>query len=200
MSGVVSLRQRRQQQTLRDISDVALELFATRGFSETTVEEVARAAGVSVRTFHRYFPAKEDAVAPILEAGWRDYVATFAASEPEQPVLEALVGALESALSSATGRRHRMFLRSMSSSPALEPVWLRVQQRFADDLRPALAARLELSSDSVRARYAVACVAAANQIAVELWADNPSQPIVATARECLVTIDGALLRSATAFH
>ncbi|MFG2048400.1 TetR family transcriptional regulator [Micromonospora sp. NPDC048935] len=41
---------------------MALGLFTARGFDETTVDEIAQAAGLTKRSFFRYFPAKEDAV------------------------------------------------------------------------------------------------------------------------------------------
>jgi AcrR family transcriptional regulator len=56
-----SLRERRRRETAREISLAALELFEQRGLS-ATVEDIAKAAGVSPRTFFRYFPTKEDAV------------------------------------------------------------------------------------------------------------------------------------------
>lgn len=56
--------QSRKRQLVRDaIYDAAIELFAKRGFDETTVEDVAEAAGISRRSFFRYFETKDDLLA-----------------------------------------------------------------------------------------------------------------------------------------
>jgi len=48
----------------RDLVAGAVTLFAERGYDDTTVDDIAAAAGVGRRTFFRYFRAKEEAVSP----------------------------------------------------------------------------------------------------------------------------------------
>jgi len=43
-----------------ELSHLALELFAERGFEATTIDDIAAAAGIGRRTFFRYFTSKND--------------------------------------------------------------------------------------------------------------------------------------------
>ena len=57
-----TLLERRKQDTIRDIVATAIELIDRDGFENTTVEDVAAAAGCSPRTIYRYFGTKEDLI------------------------------------------------------------------------------------------------------------------------------------------
>ncbi|UCM91108.1 TetR family transcriptional regulator [Streptomyces marincola] len=48
----------------RQLAAAAMELFATKGYEATTVDEIAAAAGVARRTFFRHFRSKEEAIFP----------------------------------------------------------------------------------------------------------------------------------------
>jgi len=75
------------------VERAALDLFTLRGFENVTTDEVADAAGISRRTFFRYYATKADAV-------WGDFAghvarleALLAAADPAQPVLTSVCAA-----------------------------------------------------------------------------------------------------------
>lgn len=72
------------------VEQVALDLFTSRGFDETTVDDIAAAIGVGRRTLFRYFSSKNDIV-------WGDFDSVLgrlrdalAETSPDEPVMSAL--------------------------------------------------------------------------------------------------------------
>src|SRR5215475_6534695 len=60
MEQATGLRERKKQATREALIRAGMELFIERGYDETTLAEIADAAGVSTRTIFAYFPSKED--------------------------------------------------------------------------------------------------------------------------------------------
>ena len=85
-----SLRERKKDDTRRQLMAVALRLFQKRGYDETSVEELAAAANVAPRTFFRYFPSKVD----VLFGDHEELVTllrdTLAARAPDESVVRAV--------------------------------------------------------------------------------------------------------------
>ena len=51
----MGLRERKRQQTRQELISAAMRLFGEKGYEQTTVAEIAAAAGVSTKTFFNYF-------------------------------------------------------------------------------------------------------------------------------------------------
>ncbi|UKY49305.1 TetR/AcrR family transcriptional regulator [Streptomyces inhibens] len=177
-----SLTERRKAETQLEIARTAAALFAERG-AAVTADEIARASGVALRTFYRYFRTKEDAVAPLLAVGvrqWIDDLATPPAGPDAPPVREALERAARRALTPADEpaaealRRTRGLLRVMPGDPALRAVWHRVHHDSEEALMPVLS-RLT-GAGSLEVRLAAAAANTAMRVAVEEWAagDGPA--------------------------
>lgn len=78
----------RKLRTSRRIQEEALRLFLDQGYDATTVEQVAKAAGVSHMTVFRHFPTKEDLV---LQDEYDPIIAEAIRSRPvTEPILKSL--------------------------------------------------------------------------------------------------------------
>ena len=66
VAAVPSLKARKQKIVREIIWDAATDLFVKKGFDETTVDDIAQAAGISPRSFFRYFASKGDLMAYTL--------------------------------------------------------------------------------------------------------------------------------------
>ncbi|HEV7652882.1 MAG TPA: mycofactocin system transcriptional regulator [Actinophytocola sp.] len=74
----------------RTLELIALRLFAEKGFHETTVDEIATAAGVSRRTFFRYFDAKSEVLWSEFDSEVTTIRTTLAESPDDLPVMDAV--------------------------------------------------------------------------------------------------------------
>jgi AcrR family transcriptional regulator len=79
------------------LEQAALALYGERGFEQTTVADIARRAGVTERTFFRYFADKREVL--FLGAGTlRDYLVGAVVSAPDSAApIDLVVAALKTA-------------------------------------------------------------------------------------------------------
>ncbi|MGI8665161.1 MAG: mycofactocin system transcriptional regulator [Jatrophihabitans sp.] len=152
----------------RALELVALRLFAEKGFEETTVDEIAAGAGVSRRTFFRYFDTKASVLWSEFDSEVDNIRALLSDAEDQLPVLQAVRAAVLAAnhyrAEDVPELRARMNL--ISSVPALAAsaavhydAWEQAIAEFvgarlgqpADSLYPLLVGRATLAS--CRAAY-----------------------------------------------
>ncbi|HEX5195340.1 MAG TPA: TetR family transcriptional regulator, partial [Solirubrobacteraceae bacterium] len=89
------LRERKRRHTRQTISDVATTLFATRGFDEVTVSEVAERVGVSEKTVYNYFPTKEAMVLDNADEAIDEMARALRDRQPEESLTDAVLRAVE---------------------------------------------------------------------------------------------------------
>ena len=88
------LRERKRRDTLQRIAQTGLELFIAKGYEETTLDDIAAAAGISRRTFFHYFKSKDE-ILLAWQVGLVDAVRGAVLQESvDQSPLDALCGAL----------------------------------------------------------------------------------------------------------
>jgi TetR/AcrR family transcriptional regulator, regulator of mycofactocin system len=89
-SADVRRRGRPRGTSARAMELIALRLFTEQGFEATTVEQIAAAAGVSRRTFFRYFDAKSDVLWNSFDAEVERIRGLLARMPDQLPVMEAV--------------------------------------------------------------------------------------------------------------
>lgn len=136
------------------VADQAMRLFDERGFDNTTIIDIATAAGMSSRSFFRYFAAKEDVVigdpVPFGQVV-RDAAASRPADEPVWVVLRRAFDPVEANTDEATAAGLRT-MRVMMSTASLRAGNLEKHITWAALLEPVIVDRLDGAGDSIRFR------------------------------------------------
>jgi AcrR family transcriptional regulator len=126
------------------LQKAALELFATRGFEQTTAAEIAQSVGLTERTFFRHFSDKRE----VLFSGQHQLAQAFLAGVDAAPPGTAPIEVVASALRSAASffpddlRTHSRLRQSViDQNPALQERELHKLATLATMLSDALGAR-----------------------------------------------------------
>ncbi|WP_301114693.1 TetR family transcriptional regulator [Microbacterium sp.] len=84
------VRERTRRAVRAELAQLAVQLFVERGYDETTIDDLATAAGMSKRTFFRYFASKEELVMGKYEVVGEQLAEDLAARPPGEPIWVSL--------------------------------------------------------------------------------------------------------------
>ncbi|SON58861.1 Putative mycofactocin biosynthesis transcriptional regulator MftR [Mycobacterium simulans] len=113
---------RRRSTTPNHISNVAIDLFADRGFAEVSVDDVAQAAGIARRTLFRYYASKNAIPWGDFDthlAHLRDLLDNVDAGVPLNKALRAALLAFNT-FDECETIRHRQRMRVILQTPELQ--------------------------------------------------------------------------------
>lgn len=166
----VGRRRRKQSQTRAALTDAALRLFATKGYDQTTIEEITDQVDVSPRTFFRYFASKEEVLFP--EADHRPFLDQIRAQPLERSDLEAVLNAYLAMLpmEPVVEKRALLLKKALESTNALQGRNLRLQSDFRLLIADALAERRGQGKPDDATLLAAAIAQAVMHMAFDNWA------------------------------
>jgi AcrR family transcriptional regulator len=166
----------------------ALTLYGERGYDQTTVAEIAERAGLTKRTFFRYFSDKREVLFWGSELLEQQMVAAIEAAPASVPALGLIGVALDAAAArfeevrEYAGLRHRI----IASSPELTERELIKAASLAAALAGALRAR---GIGGTAATLAALTGTTVMHVAFEQWVENPDRaPFAQIARDALAQL------------
>jgi len=174
MTATPNLHEQRRRSTHEALRRAALASFASRGFANVTVTELAREAGVTERTFFRHFPTKEAVLFQDYETHVEWLSEALAQRPPSESVFDAVLASvasfpydLEVVRQAATARTELISADRIASHLRV------VQSSFAGVITDFIKNRYSDTSDiDLVAEVAGATLAAALVVAVENWGRN----------------------------
>jgi AcrR family transcriptional regulator len=177
----------RREQTHDRLLACALDLFEQQGFDQTTVAQIAAAAGVTPMTFFRHYPTKEGL---LLDDPYDPVMATRVAAQPRSlaPLARAVAGVRDAwrQLPEPEGRTVRRRVRIAAGSPSLRAGIAANNARTEHLLAEQL---ITDGADPLAARVAAAAVLAGITAALLEWSQRDNLPLGDAVRAALDTLD-----------
>jgi AcrR family transcriptional regulator len=192
--------QARKQEFVRDaIWTAAIDLFAEKGFEETTIDDIAAAAGTSRRTFFRHFESKRDLMAqPVVSYGASLTKTIESCPRAASPAALFRHVVLEVAQRTVSDSRMRKVMEIAARYPAAREAQLSRVAEVQDHLAEAFARRCK---DEVAAHVLAGLTLSALSLAYRVWFSQGNKEIVSAVERVLaefsVVVCGERLRPKT---
>jgi AcrR family transcriptional regulator len=168
------LRERKRRLTRQLISDAATTLFATRGFDNVKVSEVADRVGVSEKTIYNYFPSKESLVLDDADERVEGLARALRERRPGQSPTDAVVEAIKESVAIVADAPDALveflprFAAMIDSTPALRAAWLELHDRLAKVARDELAAQAGIDPEDPEPTIAGRALAGLAELVMDL--------------------------------
>jgi AcrR family transcriptional regulator len=185
----LTLQERKQQLVRQAIWDAATDLFAEKGYDETTVDDIALQAGVSRRSFFRYFSSKNDLMGQGVDT-YADHLAeAIIACDPHCSPPELFRQTiLRVASVCALQPRIRKVMQIVTKYPAARIA----QEERANDLHArveaAFARRIRKSEKQLTPGVVAGLALSVLTVIFRVWFEQGQGDIAATAEQVLATL------------
>ena len=189
----------RSERTREALRRAALVRFLAQGVEDTSAEQIAGDAGVSLRTFYRHFTSKHDLLFADYDAGLHWFRSALAARPDDEPITESVRVAV---LAFPYDVQAVTQIAAMRSGSLDADRIVRHMRQVEADFAEAVAVRLERrpppgtgarERDSLGERLAVTvtarCVAAAVFGAMEVWMLREERSLPELAELCRAALD-----------
>ena len=171
----VGRRERKKLATHNALRTAALELSLEHGVDNVTVEQIADAADVSVRTFFNYFSSKEQAVVAGESVASEAMIENLRSRPPDEPILTSLRHVIMVMAAGIPARERVAQLRLVRRTPTLLPHQLAAYESTEGTLAQVIAERTgtDVKTDLYPSLLAASLVAAL-RIVVTHWINADS--------------------------
>lgn len=164
-----------------EITRTAMGLFLEQGFEETTIDQIVAAAGISRRSFFRYFGTKEDIVLGDLAGHGVLMQEALEVIPLDVPPWDAIEDALWQVgdLTQASDEARKV-ATMMYETPSLRARSIEKHLQWQELLVPNIRRRLDTGDGDSRAPAADAIVASAIaclDIAGQAWVEEPGSDL-----------------------
>ncbi|MDT5323433.1 MAG: hypothetical protein QOF25_585 [Mycobacterium sp.] len=183
----------RSERTREALRQAALVRFLAQGVEDTSAEQIAADAGVSLRTFYRHFASKHDLLFADYDAG----VEWFRAALADQSGKESLIDSVHAAVMSApydveaVSKIAELRAQELDAGRIVRHI-RQVEADFAEAVEEYLT-RDEPpapgTDERLRITVTARCIAAAVFGAMEVWMLDPDRSLPELARLCRMALD-----------
>jgi TetR/AcrR family transcriptional regulator, regulator of mycofactocin system len=153
-----------------ELEAIALRLFEQRGFDAVTVDDIVSEAQISVRTFYRYLPTKEDVLQVQITRRSNGLRAALSARPLDEPPMHSLRLALTEQIASEDPEVLRRWVAIIVATPnVVRAVLGGIQQNTQRAMAEFFGSRLDLPTEALVPTMLAAAAQGVIQAAQTQW-------------------------------